>query len=175
MFTFPNILSFLRIPLALVFIQTSNPLYRALAILCAMATDGLDGFLARRYQLCNRFGSLLDPVTDKFFVFFVLSVLVHEQKLTLFEASLLISRDFSVIFYGLYLALRGRLFHYRVRAIWCGKITTVLQFIILLGLTCQMEIPSYVYGIFIILGVMALIELYIRGSGSRNQQAELET
>jgi CDP-diacylglycerol---glycerol-3-phosphate 3-phosphatidyltransferase len=159
MFTLPNLLSLMRLPLAFVFLQ-ANPYYRAMAIVLALITDGLDGYVARRYNLVNRIGTLLDPLMDKFFVFFALSVLIHEQSLSWKEACMLICRDFSVIIYGCYLALRGRLLSYRFRAIWCGKVTTVLQLLVLFGLTFHVPFPSYTYGIFILLGVLALVELY---------------
>jgi phosphatidylglycerophosphate synthase len=154
-------------PLALLFLQ-ANPTYRAIAILLAMATDGLDGFIARRFHLCNRVGTLLDPIMDKFFVFFVLTVLIGENRLTGVEACLFICRDFSVILYGIYLAIRGRLGSYKFRAIWCGKITTVLQFIVLLGLAFGLELPVYLFIFFIILGIMALGELYLFDSRRRS-------
>ncbi len=159
MLNLPNFLSLLRIPLALIFLQT-NPIYRALAIILALLTDWLDGFIARRYDLSSRFGTMLDPLMDKFFVFFVLSILINEQRVTPLEVCLLICRDFSVFFYGIFLAIKGRLITYKFRAIWCGKITTVLQFGVLLGLTFGMKVPTYAYSIFIILGIMALGELY---------------
>ncbi len=159
MVNLPNFLSLLRLPLAFIFLQ-DNPYFRALAIFIAMATDGLDGFVARRYQLVNRVGTLLDPLTDKFFVFFVLTVLIGEGRLSPLEGSFLLCRDFAVILYGFYLAMRSRLFSYQFRAIWCGKITTALQFIVLLGLTFKISFPVYVYGTFLLLGIFALGELY---------------
>ncbi len=159
MFNVPNFLSFLRCPLAFVFLQV-NPFYRALAIAIALTTDILDGFIARRYNLTNRLGTLLDPMTDKFFVIFVLIVFVNEQKLTNTEACLLICRDFSVFFYGIYLAIKKRLSTYQFRAIWCGKVTTALQFITLLGLTFGVKFPNYLYILFLILSLLALAELY---------------
>lgn len=161
MLTIPNFLSMLRIPLAFVFLQ-GNPFLRALAIILALVTDGLDGFIARRYKLVNSVGTLLDPLTDKFFVFFALSVLVSEHRLSWEEGCILFCRDLSVMVYGVYLALKKRLVNYQFRSIWCGKITTVLQLFFLLTLTyyTQFKFPSYVYGIFIVLGVLAFVELY---------------
>jgi CDP-diacylglycerol--glycerol-3-phosphate 3-phosphatidyltransferase len=159
MFTYPNFISLLRIPLAFVFLQ-ENPFYRALAIVTALLTDGLDGYVARRFNQRGRFGTVLDPFADKFFVFFILVILIGEHRISLPEALILISRDFSVILYGFYLALRKRLFAYKFRAIWCGKITTVLQFAVLLCLSFGLTIPPYLYGLFILLGVLALAELY---------------
>lgn len=160
MFTLPNVLSLLRIPLALLFLHQSVA-YRAIAILIAMITDCLDGFLARRYSLSSKIGTTLDPLSDKFFVMFVLSVFIAEDRLSLWDAAAFICRDFSVVVFGIYLALTGNLANYKFRAIWCGKITTTLQFIVLLGLTLRYQIPDYVFSIFIVMGLLALVELYV--------------
>jgi phosphatidylglycerophosphate synthase len=159
LFNLPNFISLLRIPLAFVFLQ-ENPLYRALAIVCALASDGLDGYVARRFRLNTQFGTLLDPFTDKFFVIAACLTMIHEHRLTLAEACMLICRDFSVVVFGCYLIFRGRLAKYRFRAILCGKITTVLQFIVLFGLALHISFPPFVYLMFIVLGVLALVELY---------------
>lgn len=156
----PNLITLLRLPLALLFLQ-DNSLYRAIALLLAMASDALDGFIARRYGGTSRIGTLLDPVMDKLFVLFVLSVVFTEGRLTLSEAATMLCRDFAVILFGCYLAIKGRLSTYRFRAIWCGKITTMCQFSVLLGLTLDFKFPSYVYTSFIILGFFALCELYL--------------
>src|ERR1700722_11169840 len=57
MISIPNFLSLMRFPLALVFLQ-ENRLYRIIAIILALITDGLDGFIARRYKTANRLGTL---------------------------------------------------------------------------------------------------------------------
>ena len=155
----PNILSLLRIPLALFFLQT-NPWIRCAAIFGAMATDFLDGFLARRYRLVNRLGTYLDPITDKFFVLFVLAVYVYELKLTTTEALYFLCRDFSVILYAIYLLTASRFSSYKVESIICGKITTTLQFVLLMALTFGVAIPSFFYTTLCWLGFLSLIELY---------------
>lgn len=157
--TVPNVISLLRIPLALVFLQ-ANPYYRALAIVLAMVSDGLDGYFARRFQQSSRLGAVLDPITDKFFVAFVLGTFIFEGKLAPWQTMTFLSRDFAIVLFGFYLTLRGTLISYQVRAIWFGKITTTLQFVVLLALTFQFAIPAYFFALFIALGVMALGELY---------------
>ena len=160
MATIPNIISFIRLPLALLFLQ-NHPLYRTIAILLAMLSDGLDGYIARRYRMTSTFGTMLDPLMDKFFVLFCLGIFIGEDRLTLWEAAAFICRDFSVLFFGVYLALKGHLSTYRFRSIWCGKVTTFLQFSILLALTFEFAIPPIAYTIFIVLGLFALVELYL--------------
>lgn len=158
-FNLSNFLSILRGPLAFLFI-IDNAFYRCLAIVLAMATDGLDGYLARRFRKTTQFGAFLDPLMDKFFVFFVVSTLMIEGNLQLWQALALISRDFAVLFFGLYLALRGTWSNFQFRSIWSGKITTTLQFFVLLGLTFHLPMPIYIFWSFITLGLLALFELY---------------
>ena len=58
--TIPNLISLLRIPLAILFLK-GGVLVRAVAIILAMLSDGLDGYYARRYSQCSKIGTLLDP------------------------------------------------------------------------------------------------------------------
>lgn len=158
-FTLSNFLSLLRGPLALLFL-VDNPFYRGVAILLAMATDSLDGYLARRFRMTSQVGAVLDPLMDKFFVFFAVCILMQEGKIQLWEMLALISRDFAVLFFGLYLALQKTWSNFQFRSIWSGKITTTLQFFVLLGLTFGVTMPLYIFWCFIVLGILALFELY---------------
>lgn len=158
--TLPNLITFLRIPLALAFLQDSI-FWRATALVLAMLSDCLDGHIARRYNTISRSGTILDPFADKFFVFFVLTVLITENRLQPWEAATMLGRDFSVIVFGFYLLCKGTLAEYQFRSIWCGKITTTLQLTVLLGLTLRMSFAPFVYISFVILGLMALGELYL--------------
>lgn len=157
--TLSNFLSLLRGPLAFLFIL-DNPFYRSFAIVAAMATDTLDGYLARRFRMTSQLGAFLDPLMDKFFVFFAVSIFFTEGSLKLWQALALISRDFAVLFFGLYLALKRTWSNFQFRAIWSGKITTTLQFFVLLSLTFHVAIPPYIFSCFIALALIALIELY---------------
>lgn len=159
MMTLPNFLSLLRIPLAFVFLQ-ENTYLRAAAIILAMLTDYLDGYLARRYNMCSRVGTTLDPMTDKFFVFFTLVIFIQEGRIELWQAVSMLCRDFAVITFGLYLVIARQWDNYQFRAIWCGKIATTLQLFVLLALTFNFAIPSIFYLCFYPLGLLALIELY---------------
>ncbi len=159
MINLPNFISILRIPLAFLFLQ-ENPLYRVLAIVFAMVSDGLDGYLARKNSTTTKFGTLIDPVADKFFVIFVLSVLMKEHKLEIWQAAAFLCRDFSVFIFGLYLLFSSKLATYQFRSIWCGKLTTFLQFITLIALTLNLAVPPALFLSFIILGLCALVELY---------------
>lgn len=158
--TFSNFLSLLRGPLALLFI-IDNTFYRGLAIFLAMLTDSLDGYLARRFRHTSQFGAFLDPLMDKLFVAFVACVMIHEERLQVWQAVSLISRDFAVLLFGLYLHLKGTWAKFRIQSIWMGKVTTSLQFVVLLGLTFHVSISNFFFFTFIALGFLALAELYL--------------
>lgn len=160
MITLPNLLSFLRIPLALVFLQNDNFL-RFFALLGAMSTDFLDGYLARRYQMSSKFGTLLDPFTDKFFVLFVLSTLYNEGQIELWEGAAMLSRDVSLVLFSIYLVFSKHWHSYQIKAIWSGKIATTLQLLVLAALVLHFPVPQMIYLFFLPLGVFALGELYI--------------
>lgn len=159
-FTLPNIITSLRIPLAFVFLY-ENTGFRLIALILAMLSDGLDGYLARRQNQISRFGTFLDPFADKFFVFFILAIFLKEHKIMPYEAVTMLCRDFSVMLFGIYLAFRGTLGKYQFRAILCGKLMTALQFAVLICLTCNVAISPFVYVLFILIGLCALIELYL--------------
>jgi CDP-diacylglycerol---glycerol-3-phosphate 3-phosphatidyltransferase len=159
MLSLSNSLSFLRAPLAFLFL-VENTTFRIVAILLAMLTDSIDGYLARRRQAVTRFGAILDPAMDKFFVFFTLTVLFCEGRLELWQACAMISRDFFLCLFGLYLSITGYWENYKFTAIRWGKVTTALQFLVLVGLTLGITFPSYLYIVFVLFGLLAFIELW---------------
>lgn len=158
MLTIPNLLSCLRAPLALLFLS-ENPIYRFTAIILAACSDSLDGYLARRWHATSRLGTTLDPIMDKFFVCFVMMIFLSEGRLQPWQALTLLSRDFAIALFGLYLVAKDNWSKFRVRAIWSGKIATTLQFFVLGALSLGFTIPSSLFLVFIILGALSLVEL----------------
>jgi len=158
MFSLSNGLSLLRAPLALLFLSQSMFL-RLAAILLAMFTDALDGFLARRRRSTTQLGAVLDPAMDKLFVFIALSVLFYEGQFVLWQALAMITRDVFLCIFAGYLKFSGKWRAYQFRSIRWGKATTALQFIVLILLTMNVHIPSYVFTVFVLFGLLAFVEL----------------
>lgn len=159
MFSLSNGLSLLRAPLALLFLSQSMFL-RLAALVLAMFTDALDGFLARRRRSTTQLGAILDPAMDKLFVFFVLGVLLYEHQFAIWEVLAMISRDFFLCLFAVYLKLSGKWQAYQFRSIRWGKATTALQFAVLICVTLKVHVPAPVFAIFILFGILAFIELY---------------
>lgn len=158
MITISNSLSFLRAPLAFLFLQ-ANPTLRLLSVVLAMLTDCIDGYLARRTQSTSKFGAILDPAMDKFFVYFVLASLCIEGRIELWEAALMLSRDAFLGLYGFLMLLTNRWKTIVFRAIRWGKITTALQFVTLIGLVYEMHFSWVLYLTFFCLGALGFLEL----------------
>ena len=159
MLSLSNSLSFLRAPLAFLFL-IENTTFRIVAILLAMLTDSIDGHLARKRKAVTRFGAILDPAMDKFFVLFALSVFFAEGRLELWQGCSMISRDFFVCAFGIYLSLSGYWESYKVTAIRWGKVSTAFQFLVLIGLTLGFKFSNYLYFVFILFGMLAFVELW---------------
>lgn len=158
-FTVSNGLSALRIPLACLFLVES-PIIRCWTIICAMMTDILDGYLARKYGQASQIGAALDPLTDKFFTLVAMGALLTEGRLLGWQMVALVSRDMAVVLFGFYLYLSGNWSRYRLRAIWFGKMTTALQFLVLIGLSLGFEVPFAAFASLIALGFLSLLELF---------------
>lgn len=158
-FYLSNMLSLSRAPLAFLFLIPS-PLVRASSVVLAMITDSIDGYLARKANSTSRFGAIVDPLMDKFFVYFVLSILFLEKKISIIEWAAFTSRDIALFVFGGYLWLRSCLRTYEVKSIILGKISTALQFLFLILLSCDIKIPNAAYTIFIPLAITALLELF---------------
>jgi CDP-diacylglycerol--glycerol-3-phosphate 3-phosphatidyltransferase len=71
--------------------------YWATAVfLVAMATDQIDGWLARRWQQTSALGSLLDPIADKILVLATLVMLIAEGVAPAWMVAAIIAREFLV-------------------------------------------------------------------------------
>lgn len=161
MLTLSNAFSFLRGPLAFLFLIDRIDI-RVTALLVAGISDFIDGYLARRYKSTSRFGTFLDPMMDKFFVFFALAILFREAKLPWWGLLFMFSRDISYFLFALYITLRGKLKTYSFRTLIGGKAMTILQFLTLFVLSLGIAIPPLFFITFLLCGAYALIEVFYK-------------
>ncbi len=159
MLSLSNTLSLLRAPLAFALLVNSIPV-RLAAIFLAMCTDCLDGYLARKNRTASQFGAILDPAMDKFFVYFALAIFLSEGRLQTWEACAMISRDFFLCLFAIYLTFSKSWHNYKYRSIRWGKISTSMQFISLLAISINWQIPLFVFMLFMTTGFLAFIELF---------------
>lgn len=96
----PNAISLLRIALVppiLFFIVDGQ--YSIALVLFAVAgcSDGVDGYLAKRFDWHTRIGALLDPIADKLLVAGTFLVLVYTAHIPFWLGALVIFRDVVIV------------------------------------------------------------------------------
>jgi CDP-diacylglycerol--glycerol-3-phosphate 3-phosphatidyltransferase len=74
----------------------NNEAWATALFLVAMATDQIDGWLARRRNETSALGSLLDPIADKILVLSVLVMLIEEGVAPAWMVAAIIAREFLV-------------------------------------------------------------------------------
>jgi len=123
----PNLISLSRLLLAAAFIAASNPDVRIVLVMIALATDYLDGWLARRARSMTRTGALLDPFADRVFVLVGVSVFLFEGTISTLEYFIMISRDLMTAIGFLVARAMPSLRRVAFQARFPGKLVTVLQ------------------------------------------------
>jgi len=96
----PNAISVLRIAVVVpvvIFILNGRFDIALLLFMAAGFSDGLDGFLAKRFDWHTRIGALLDPIADKLLVGASFIALVFIGLIPLWLAALVILRDVVII------------------------------------------------------------------------------
>ena len=124
----PNFLSMLRIisiPLLIILLSYDEHEGAFIVFICAAITDGLDGFIARRFKQKTMVGAYLDPIADKLlltssFISFALLGLIPKW-LTI----LVVSRDVIIAMGILILQLVS--IRVDIRPSVLSKCTTVFQ------------------------------------------------
>jgi CDP-diacylglycerol---glycerol-3-phosphate 3-phosphatidyltransferase len=133
-FTYPaNILSLLRLALVgptVYYLLQENGGRRALqVIVLGMATDALDGPIARRRNEVSELGKLIDPIADKLTLDGVAVALSLKHDFPWWVTNLLLARDAAILL-GATLIFRKTT--HITTSIYAGKVTTLLLTIVLL-------------------------------------------
>jgi len=123
--TLPNLISALRILLIPVFVALIvDPDTTTLGVIVfgfVVATDWVDGLIARRTGQVSELGKILDPLADRAVILAGLVALVVRDVFPLWAAALIVVRDVAIVAGAVFL-LAGRRVRIDVR--WVGKLAT---------------------------------------------------
>ncbi len=103
----PNLITVMRFALVIpisFFIYQGNDLLALILFVFAGLSDGLDGFLARKYNWTSEFGQFADPLADKCLILATLLAFAFSEKLPIWFVYLMLSRD-GIILIGAMLHL----------------------------------------------------------------------
>jgi CDP-diacylglycerol--glycerol-3-phosphate 3-phosphatidyltransferase len=105
----PNVVTLLRLALvapAILLLANGLRLWAAAVVVVMFATDGLDGYLARRLGRITELGKVLDPTADKVAVGSLLLYLLVAGEFPLWAFALVILRDVAIAVGGVAIARR---------------------------------------------------------------------
>jgi CDP-diacylglycerol---glycerol-3-phosphate 3-phosphatidyltransferase len=143
----PNLISLFRLAVAPVLVvlilanDTALSYVAAAVFAVAALTDGLDGYLARRYESKTRTGQWLDPLADKALVSAPVVTLAAAGRFPLWVAAVIIVRELGVSLLRVYLGLRG----ISMPATPVAKVKTTLQ---LVAITLYvLPLPAWASGV----------------------------
>jgi len=130
----PNIISILRIVLVApitYFLWYENYLIALLLFFIGGLSDGLDGFLARRYKWETELGVILDPMGDKLMMLSAYLLLGWHHLLPWWLVGLVILRDLIIVIGTL--LYRKFIGEAKLKPLFISKLNTVLQILLVLS------------------------------------------
>jgi phosphatidylglycerophosphate synthase len=179
----PASLSLVRFVFACVF-PIAGRIAGVALVLAAAISDGLDGFLARRWNVTTVWGSMIDALSDKVFLWAALGTLVARGELAVWVLMLLLVRDVvavSAALAGLLTSAWGIVEEFDHATI--GRLTTLALFALVitrLGVPGAAALNNVVAGVAIVLSFAAGVTYLARiraltgAKISREPEIELE-
>ncbi len=160
----PNAITGLRIlmiPPVLLFILDGRYSWALALFFIAGFSDGLDGFLARRYNWHSRLGGLLDPVADKLLVAGLFLTLTITGDIPLWLTVVVVSRDLVII--GGATAYNFLIGPVPGEPTMIGKANTAVTLTYLLMVLCQLATSWPPDSALIVLGAATFVTAAVSG------------
>ncbi len=134
----------------LYYVTTGNEIYRLMAIISfavAAICDGVDGYIARRYNQRSELGSILDPLADKLLLLSGVVLLSFNwkyfERIPLWLTCTIIGRDILILVGVVVIQITiGKV---RVKPRVFGKIATVLQMVTVIWILLKWDEKRLLY------------------------------
>lgn len=133
-FTVPNLISFIRLcmaPVYLILLSRGENAAAAILFGIAASTDFVDGQIARRTHTVSKLGQLLDPTVDRVLMITAVFGLMLVGRLPVWIVVVVLLRDLLLLIGGVFLLQR---YNVRVAVIYPGKFATTFLFVGFAGL-----------------------------------------
>ena len=137
----PNIISIIRIflvPPILYLIYQEQYIAALLLFFVAGASDGLDGYLAKKYNWVSHLGGMLDPIADKLLLVGCYGVLAWMGHIPWWLVVTIIARDVIIVIGSFsYYLLYGR---YEMQPSYISKLNTFSQIVLVLFVMASLDL-----------------------------------
>jgi cardiolipin synthase (CMP-forming) len=144
---FPNALTLLRIvliPFILALLSKHRYTYALYLFGVAALTDGLDGAVARWFDMRTEIGAYLDPFADKLLLVSAFVVLTIENSFPAWLLGVVLIRDIVIVFgYFMFAFFTGE--RPPMRPTFLGKASTFLQLLCVIGALARAGVKCPLY------------------------------
>jgi len=166
----PNLITIARIALApvLILLLKDEEYAASLAVfVIAGISDGLDGYIAKRFHLESRLGSILDPLADKTLLVSSYVMLMLLNHLPFWLMLTVVFRDLLII--GGYLIYTSMVGPVQMRPSWLSKFNTFMQITLVIVILTQQAlqwmypplIETFIYAVLLTTVISGLHYLWI--------------
>jgi len=156
--TIPNIITMFRIatvPVLIILLHEHEYGWAFFVFLVSGISDGLDGFIAKHFDMASELGAILDPLADKALIFssYLMLMLLGDLPFWLFLT--VIFRDVLILAGSLiYVAFNGQV---KMAPSYLSKLNTFMQIALVVNILAQktfgLDYPSFtnylIYATFI--------------------------
>lgn len=139
---FITILRIVLVPFFLVILLTemeNKEIFAFIIFIIASVSDGIDGYIARKYNQITELGKFLDPLADKLLVSAALLALVYLQIVETWVAAVIILREIFITTFRFYFLVKDSTFS----ASWIAKKKTLFQIIAISILILHSKFTGY--------------------------------
>lgn len=155
------------------YVRTGNEIHRLAGVLLfgvTAASDGVDGYIARRYNQISELGRILDPLADKLLLVSGIVLLSFDnepyfRQIPLWLTATIIGRDLLLAIGTL--VIRSVVGKITVRPRITGKIATVFQMFVIIWILLHWDetfhgylLQTWLFGAGILTGVSGLLYVF---------------
>jgi len=175
-FTIPNFISFFRLLLLIpvgIFLWNENYLAMGIVIVIGVASDFLDGILARHLNQVSELGKILDPLADKFAIGLTTIILYLKNQMPLWLVIIIIGRDVAILLGGLFYAKK---FKFITPSNIIGKITANVLAVTLISYIFQIQLLITVFsGLTVVFVILSSASYLLRLMKHLQGKAEINS
>jgi cardiolipin synthase len=142
-----------------------------LIFLLAGATDVLDGYIARKYNLITKWGMVLDPLADKLMLLTVLGCLAIYDYAPIWIVAVIAIKEIFMIVSAMFLYKNNTV----IPSNKFGKISTLLFYLSVFVISLDENIGDYMLAIAVVSAFIALINyslIYFRHRDLESSSSE---